>query len=100
MKKQTKYFIIGLLFLISAMFSITLFPIFIKLFTKFSIQKYIFIQIEFFLLVASSIFYLFSPKYYKYQLLTILLAIISYKCFAMNYNLIYNSLLTFVTKPL
>jgi len=97
-KKQTKYFLIGGILLLCALFSITFLPLIIKFFTKLSIQKYIYVQIEFFLFVASSIFYLFSPKYYKQQILTILIAILYYYLFVLIYPNIYDLLLTYVTK--
>ena len=89
MKKQTKYFTIGFLLLICALLSVTFLPIVIKLFTKLNIQKYIYIQIEFFLLIASSIFYLFSPKYYKWQILTAIVAAIGFWEFVVHYPDIY-----------
>ena len=59
MKKQTNYFLIGLIFLIFAMLSVTIIPILFKLIVHVHIQKYIYIQFEFFALVASSVFFLF-----------------------------------------
>ena len=56
LKKQTKYFLIGLFFLIIAMFCITLFPIIIKKYTTLKLENYVFVQTELLFLIITSIF--------------------------------------------
>ena len=82
LSNQTKYFINGVILLSLACFSVTLLPLIIKT-TPISaiIKNYIYYEIEFFLLSASAIFYLFSPKYYKYQILSILVFMFIYNHF-------------------
>lgn len=90
MKKQTKYFITGVFLLTGALFCITLLPMFIKICKiNLPIQRYMYAQVEFFILVACSIFYLFSPKYYKYQVLSVLTGILYYIIFAKIYSFIF-----------
>ncbi len=89
MKRQTKYFLIGSIFLVGAMFCITFLPAVIKFKTTFQIKEYIYVQIEFFLLLISSIFYLFSPKFYIQQIKVIILAVIYYIFFVKFYPFIF-----------
>lgn len=74
---QTQYFINGIILIIIALLSVTILP----KSNLLSIPKYAYYQIEFFVLCAASIYFLFSPKYYKGQILTILLGIIYYILF-------------------
>ena len=57
----------------------------IELKEKFSIiiGNWIYYQIEFFLLVACGVFYVFSPKYYKHQIASILFGVLLYLLFAL-----------------
>ncbi len=89
MKRQTKYFLIGSILLIGAMFCITFLPALIKFKTSFHIKEYIFVQVEFFLMLTASIFYLFSPKFYLEQIKIIIIAIFYYLCFVKFYPLIF-----------
>ncbi len=89
MKRQTKYFLIGSIFLLTAMICITFLPAIIRFKTSFHIKEYIYVQIEFFLLLIASIFYLFSPKFYIQQIKVIILAIFYYVCFVKFYPLIF-----------
>ncbi len=90
LKRQTKYFTIGLLCLILAMFCITFLPVILKLYVKNIIfQNYIYVQIEFFLLAVCSIFYLFSPKYYFSQVVSIIFGIFYYLMFVKAYPFIF-----------
>lgn len=82
MKRQTKYFYIGLLCLICGLFCITYLPYILKsLIIKIHLQNYIFVQIEFLLLVICAIFYLFSPKYYSRQILSFAFGFLYYFLF-------------------
>ena len=82
MKLQTKYFINGLICLILGLLCITYLPYIVRdLFIKIQIQNYIFVQLELFLLIACSIFYLFSPKYYTKQILSFVLGYVYYLFF-------------------
>ena len=80
---QTKYFINGLILLIIGLFSVTFLPIIIKNlpFIKTTIENYFYVQLEFFTLCSCAIFYLFSPKYLKYQFISILAGIVYYFLF-------------------
>lgn len=81
---KRKNFIIGTIFLFIALFSITIFPLILKSYHKsFSNNSYI--LIEFILLAISTFFYCFSYKYYKYQIISILYAILFYFIFAQFY---------------
>ena len=80
MNKQKQYFINGLILLIIALLMITLIPYCAdKL--KITVEKSSFSEAEFFFLIASAIFYLFSPKYYKFQLFSIFCAFFYYFVF-------------------
>ena len=82
---QTKYFINGVILIILALFCVTFLPFLIKNKANLMISSYIYFEIEFFLLSAASIFFLFSPKYYQNQILVILLGILYYILFAKYY---------------
>ena len=82
LKHQEKYFINGIVLVILAVLGVTFLPILIKEKTIFEVPNYIYFHIEFFALCASAIFFLFSPKYYKEQILIIFLGIIYYCFFA------------------
>ena len=84
---QIKYFINGLILLALALYSITFLPIVLKERFGLVFENYIYVELEFFLLVAASIFYLFSPKYYQYQIYSILFGIIYYSFFVKLYSL-------------
>lgn len=71
---QKKYFINGVILIFIALLSVTYLPVVVKI----NIENYVYYQIEFFALCAASIFFLFSPKYYKEQVLTIFFAIFLY----------------------
>ncbi len=80
MKKQTAFFIIGIIFLFLAIFCITLLPYILKKYTLIKVQEYMFSEMEFLLLLLSAFCYTFSLKYYKAQILSILIALF---CFLM-----------------
>ena len=80
MKKQKQYFINGLILMTIALFSITIVPYLADNF-KFFIEKHSLSEFEFFILTAASLFYIFSPKYYKFQLMSILCAFLYYFAF-------------------
>ncbi len=86
MKRQTKYFIFGLLVLICAVFCTTFLPLIVKnCFYKINVENYIYFEIEFLLLVLGGVLFLFSPKYYKFQMLSIALLMIFYEIFIKIY---------------
>ena len=78
---QTKYFINGIVLIVMALLTVTVLPPIIKAKTGFIIQNYIYDQIEFFALMAGAIYFLFSPKYYKEQILITLLGMLYYILF-------------------
>lgn len=73
---QTKYFINGIILLFLGLLCATFVPL-----NALSVEKYIYLQVEFFLLCASAIYYLFSPKYYPQQILSIFIGILYYFLF-------------------
>ena len=83
---QTKYFINGLILLALALYSITYLPIILKEKCGLIFENYIYVEFEFFLLTAAAIFYLISPKYYQYQIYSVLFGIIYYSFFVKLYN--------------
>lgn len=79
---QAKHFINGAILLFLGVLSVTFFP----MFTKLGWERYVYLQIEFFLLTCASIFYLFSPKYYKQQIISVLFAVLFYLLFVKFYS--------------
>ncbi len=80
MNKQKQYFINGLILLVVALLFVTIIPYCADR-AKFVIDKGSLREFEFFLLTASALFYLFSPKYYKAQFISILCAFLYYFIF-------------------
>ena len=74
---QTQHFINGVILLFLGVLSVTFFPMFVKL----GWEKYVYLQIEFFFLACASVFFLFSPKYYKQQIMSVIFAILFYFMF-------------------
>lgn len=74
---QEKYFTNGIILLFLGLYCVTFLPATLK----YNIHNYVYYQIEFFLLCAASIFFLFSPKYYKWQIFTILVGVLYYILF-------------------
>ena len=79
---QGKYFINGVMLICLALLSVTIIPMCAKL----NFEKYIYVQAEFFFLCCASIFYLFSPKFYKYQITSIVIALFLYFLFVKLYS--------------
>ena len=84
LKQQTQYFINGAILIVIALLCVTILPVIVK--AKFNIPNYAFYQIEFFILCVASIFFLFSPKYYKEQIITVLIGAIYYILFCKVFN--------------
>ena len=82
---QTKYFINGVILIGLALFCVTYLPFILKSKMSVVVSNYIYYQVEFFALCAASIFFLFSPKYYKEQILVILFGILYYSLFVKLY---------------
>ena len=80
MNKQLKLYLNGLILIALALIMITIIP-FLSDKLKIVAEKGIFSELEFFFLTAGALFYLFSPKYYKYQILSIFVAISHYFIF-------------------
>ncbi len=80
MNKQKQYFINGLILLVIAILTVTIVPYLADKW-KMAFEKSSFSEFEFFLLTASTLFYLFSPKYYKNQVISIIFAFIFYFTF-------------------
>ena len=84
MNKQKQYFINGLILIVIAVLTVTVIPLCIdKL--KIAFEKNVFSDIELFVLMTGALFYLFSPKYYKMQVISILGALIFYLLFVRFY---------------
>lgn len=81
MRKQTQYFINGIILLILGLLVITITPLIIENYRPISLEKYMYSEIEFFMLMACGVYYLFSPKYYKYQIISIALGMTYYFVF-------------------
>jgi len=87
LSNQTKLFINGFFLIVIALLIVTILPPIVRAKTgMFSVANYIYYQVEFFVLAAASVFYLFSPKYYKEQVLSILLGILYYILFVKFYS--------------
>ena len=80
MNKQKQYFINGLILLVIAILTITIIP-YVADRWKMAFEKSSFSELEFFLLTACTLFYLFSPKYYKNQVISIVFAYLFYFIF-------------------
>lgn len=89
MKYQTKYYIMGTVCLVVAMLFATILPPLIKHFNFIYVEDYMFVAMKFFMLVACGAYYLFAPKYFKEQLLNILIALLAYILYVRLYNLIF-----------
>ena len=87
MNKQKQYFINGIILIIMAIVAISFMPYLADKF-KLPFEKSCFPEFEFFALTGASLFYLFSPKYYKAQILSILCAILYYFIFLKIYPII------------
>lgn len=84
---QTQYFINGVILIVIGLLCVTIFPQIVReKISFFAVANYTYYQAEFFTLCAAAIFFLFSPKYYKEQILTILLGLIYYILFVKLYN--------------
>ncbi len=84
MNKQKQYFINGLILFIIALTMITIIPYCIdKL--KMAFEKDTFSELEFFAMTASALFFLFSPKYYKNQVIIIIFGFLYYFLFSKFY---------------
>ncbi len=81
MRRQTKYFYIGLLCLILGLLCVTFLPYIFKTLFSIYLQNYIFVQLELFCFVTCAIFYLFSPKFYAQQILSFLSGFLYYLLF-------------------
>lgn len=90
LNRQLKYYLKGTVVLFCAMFCITLLPTFLK-FVNFEliIGEFTFVLLEFFLCTLGAILYLFSPKYYKWQVITVLLCVLYYFLFKKAYLIIF-----------
>lgn len=84
-KHQTKYFINGIILVALALFCVTFLPFILKSRVSMIIPGYVYFQVEFFALCAAAIFFLFSPRYYKEQVLVILLGVLYYSFFVKFY---------------
>lgn len=81
LNNQSKYFINGLFLLTFAVASVTHIPIILKTNFNLIFSAWLYYQIEFFLLCACAVFYLFSPKFYKYQVISVVFAFAYYVLF-------------------
>ena len=84
MKKQKQYYINGLILIVIALITITVVPLIADKY-KIGFEKSSFSEFEFFILTAAALFYLFSPKYYKWQFISIVCGILYYLIFLKIY---------------
>lgn len=89
MKFQTKYYILGNIFLVLAMFLATLAPIAAKTLGINYIETYSYVALKLLFLIIAATYYLFSPRYYKFQVMNIFSAILFYFIFVKFFNLIF-----------
>ena len=93
MKSSKKYFLIGLLLLFCAISCVTVVPLVFRVFFKtIVIENYFYFEAEFLILVLSGILFLFSAKYYKYQMISIAILIFLYLIFVKTYPFIFSFL--------
>lgn len=89
MKRQTIFFILGIIFLFAAILCITILPAVLKnLGYANNIKDYILTEFEFLFMAFCFIFYLFSTEYFKQQILTILAALFFYIVFVRIYPIL------------
>ena len=88
-KGQKKYFITGFIFIFLAMMAITLAPIALRRIFHIYLSNQTYSMIELSLLIIGSIFYVFSPKYHRKQLYSIVLAFLYYIIFARIYEIFF-----------
>ena len=82
MKNQKTKFYIGTLLISVALFCVTFLPFILKeISIELVIEEFIFVQIEFILMLLASILYLNSPRYYDNQLAIISFGILYYFLF-------------------
>ena len=86
MNTKKTAFIIGLVFLLFALLSITVFPALIQKFTSFHISQYFYAQIEFYLLFLCAGLYAYSTEYYEYQLYSIMGVVAFYVMFVRAFH--------------
>ena len=89
MKRQTQYYINGLILLMLGLFSITIVPVVVKSYVPIRVENYLYVEFEFFFLTAAALFFLFAPKYYKNQLISILTALLYFILFSKIYLAVY-----------
>ncbi len=77
MKREKIFFSSGVVFLILALFSVTFLPLILKHLGIYFLD-YVFIRLEFVLLLICSILYHFSPKYYDLEIFSVLVGILYY----------------------
>lgn len=87
-KLQMKYFLLGALTFYCAVFAITFLPYILKRFTLFAVENYIFLQVEFVLLMISGVYFLFCSKYYRFQWAVIMSGFGMYFLFKEFYGLL------------
>ena len=89
MTKQTKYLINGIILLILGIIAISALPIIVQEYGYYTVSKSLYSQIEFVLFTACAIYYIFSPKYYRIQVLSIFIALCLYLLFLAVYSFIF-----------
>ncbi|MBR6297646.1 MAG: hypothetical protein IKR34_00205 [Candidatus Gastranaerophilales bacterium] len=88
-KIQKSYFIKGTIMLLGAIIAVTVFPDIVHKYFKSMHDNRFFSELEFFMLIMCGIFYVFCPRYYKYQWLVILMGYGLYFLYKHFYNVLY-----------
>ncbi len=88
MKRQKKFFILGIILTFLAILCVTFLPFFVRnVFFKTTLSYYIWMSLEAILLFFGYIFFLFSPKYFLNQIV--------YVCFLITFYFFYIKVIIF-----
>lgn len=88
MNIKRKAFILGLFFLFFALLSVTVLPFAVLKYTHLDITEYSYIELEALFLICCAFLYVFSSKYYKYQIISILGALALYFFYLRIYDFV------------
>lgn len=89
MTKQKKYLINGIILLLLGVAANSIVPVIVQEFGYYNVSKSLYGQIEFFLFTACALYFMFSPKYYRIQVLCIFIALCLYLLFRATYSFIF-----------
>jgi len=88
LEKQKQYFINGIFLVALGLLSVTIAPLIIKQAKGFaSVENYVFYEFEFIFFLAAALYFVFSPKYYKGQIVCAFIGILYYILFTAIYKI-------------